>query len=556
MRPASTGLDLGGRVAAAYDVLRESASRLERVRPGFVLVPVVALQLAVVAAVALRADHNGWLYYTGGDGTHYWTASWALAHRWIPTAVASYGLPVLLWPLAYLVGDSLPAVLPPIVLVQVLVGGPLVVLALYGIASRIAGRLLGYVAAVGWAVAPLVTLGYFQGGFRGDIRNLVVPNALGLTNLADFPSLVVLTLAAWLLVRSFDTGAWSDVLLSSLLTGFALGIKPANAVFLPAPVLALAVARRWRHGAAFVLALLPAVATLTLWKWIGFGYVPGLSRVQAKSALGATPSLPLAAGGLDALPFSWHTFTNNLVELREVGWSVLLLEWIVVAGSFALIRKAPAKGTLVAVWFLGYVFLKGSAAGRSDVYQTTFFRLIEPAFPALVLLAAGCLLLVPTWGRRRGRIAPEHRRPQPTRSLAVGVVALAVYPLVIVGVSSATPPGKVVFQQEANQSVPVSNEFHLRLTHRDGHSVLSWQAPPAGATRVSYRVWRTKKLVCHYQPSGGRDCLLRMPSRATTRATSWTDPQTGTWTYRVSAMANEHRDVVGGDFVLFSPVAR
>lgn len=556
MRPVSDGVAAGRRAGAAYAAVRAGAERLESVHPAVVLAPLVVVQLAVVLAIALRAEHNGWLYYTGGDGTHYWTASWALAHRWIPTAVASYGLPVLLWPLAYLVGDSLPTVLPPIVLVQVLVAGPAVVLALYGIASRIGGRLFGYVAAAGWAVAPLVTLGYFQGGFREDIRNLVVPNALGLTNLADFPSLVALVLAAWLLVRSFDTGAWSDVLLSSLLTGFALGIKPANAVFLPAPVLALAVARRWRHGAAFLLALVPAILTLTLWKWIGFGYVPGLSRIQVKSALGATPSLPLATSGLDRLPFSWHTFTNNLAELREVGWSVLLLEWIVVAGGFALIRKAPAKGTLVCVWFLGYLFLKGSAAGRSDVYQTTFFRLIEPAFPALVLLAAGCLLLVPTWGRRGPALRPEERRPRLSRGLLAGLVVLAAYPLAFVGVSNASPPNRVVFQQEMNQSVPVSSEFHLRVTRSDGRAVLTWRPPPSGSTRLAYRVYASKKLLCHYQPSGGRDCLLRMPAVVTQRATTWTDTRPGRYTYVVAALADEHPGRVGGDLVLFSRFAR
>jgi hypothetical protein len=548
-------LDYGARAAGAWTGIRTGAARLEAVRPAFVLAPVVVLELAVTLAIALRAQHNGWLYYTGGDGTHYWTASWALAHGWIPTAVASYGLPVLWWPLAYLVGDSLPTVLPPIVVLQIVVGGPVVIVGMYGIASRIGGRLLGYTAAFAWAVAPIVTLGYFTSGFRQDVRNLVVPNALGLTNLADYPSLVALVLAVWLLVRSFDTGDWTDVLLSALLTGFAVGIKPANAVFLPAPLLALAVARRKRHAIGFVLALAPAVATLTLWKWIGFGYVPGLSRVQVKSALGATPSLPLASATA-SLPFSWHTFTNNLAELREVGWSVLLVEWIVVAGSFALIRKAPAKGVLVSAWLLTYVLLKGSAAGRSDVYQTTFFRLIEPAFPALVLLTVGTLLLVPTWGRRGRAPVAEARRPRRSRLLVAALAVLGVYPLAITALASATPPDRVVFQQHMNQSVPATDELHLHVARQSGRTVLTWQPPPHGATQLSYRVYAAKHLLCHYQPSGGRDCLLRMPAVVTQRSTRWVDTRPGTYTYVVAALADEHRQRVGGDLVLFSRFVR
>jgi hypothetical protein len=539
---ARTSEALASRAGRALGAASRATGCIEAVHPAAVLAPLVAAQLAVVAVLGLGAAHNGWLFSAAGAGAHQWTAAWALGHLWVPASVASYGVPVLLWPFALIFGGSLPAALPAIVLVQVAIGGPVLVLALYGIASRIAGRLFGYLAALGWVLAPPLTLGFFYSGqrefqgipyddYRGLVHDTVLPNALGLTVAPEYASLVALAVAAWLIVRALDTADWNDVLLGGLVAGFAVGIAPENALFLPAPLLALAVARRWRQALGFAAALLPAVGTLALWRWTGLGHV----------------------GGFEGLPFSWEEFRIIRIHFRGAGWSLLLVEWIAVAGLFALVRKAPAKGVLVGAWFVGFFVLESGSLARGRVLDGSLFRLLEPGYPAFVLLAAGLLLLVPPWGRRGREAAAPECRPRPTRTLVAVAIVLAVYPLAMVALAGPTPPNRVVFEHAGATSVPVSASFDLRVERRGGQPVLSWKQPPADGTTLSYRVYRSPGPGC---AAGERDCRLRMAGAATVRGTSWTDPDTGRSWYRVAAIADPDPDQIGGRLVLISPLVR
>jgi hypothetical protein len=502
------------------------------------------VHVAVVAALALQAQHNGWLYSTPGAGIGHWTAAWGLGHLWV-TAAGSYGLPVLFWPLALAAGGSLPSALPALVVGQVLIGGAILVLATYGIAARIGGRLFGYVSALAWIVAPLLTLGFFYADertflgvpfsdYRGFVHDVVLPDALGLTVSASFLSLVSLAVAAWLLVRHLDTGDWNDLLLGGLVAGFAVGIEPTNALFLPAPVVGLAVARRWREVLGFALALLPALGTIALWRWTGFGHVPAPEGV----------------------PFTWEELRINSIHLRGAGWSLLLVLWVAVAGAFALVRKAPAKGALVAAWFAAFFVVNSGSLSRGSVLDGSLFRLIEPAYPALVLLAAAVLLLVPTWGRRRPEPRPTRARPRLTWGLAAAVVFLAVYPAALVAFASPAPRDRVVVQEARSESVPVSKTFDLRVERHGGRATLSWQAPPAGATTLSYRVYRSPGYGCAYRDRGAGDCRLRMAGAATVRGTTWTDPKRGRFWYRVAAIGDYRAGRPGGDLLLISPATR
>jgi hypothetical protein len=394
-------------------------------------------------------------------------------------------------------------------------------------------------------VAPLLSLGFFYPGervfqgipyhdYRGFAHDTVVPNALGLTAAATYASLVALALAAWLLVRCLDSGDWNDLLLSGLVTGFAVGLEPRNVLFLLAPLLALGVARRWRQGLGFLAALLPAFGTLALWRWTGLGHV----------------------GGFGGLPFSWEDFRIVRIHLRGAGWSLLLVEWIAVAGIFAIVRKAPAKGVLVAAWFVGFFVLNSGSLARGGVRDGSLFRLLEPGYPAFVLLGAAVLLLVPPWGRRRAVAAPREQRPRLTRGLAVATIGLAVYPLAIVALASPTPVDRVVVQQLRDQSVPLSDEFALRVERRGGRAILSWQEPPAADVTFSYRVYRSPGRGCDHERRGGQDCLLRMAGVALVRTTTWVDPEPGRFWYRVAAVADYRSEGIGGDLLLISPAAR
>lgn len=409
--------------------LATAASRLgaraAAVRPAVVLAPLVAAHVAVVAALGLTAGRDGWLFATAPQDLGQWKAAWALAHLDVGASAGSYGLAVLLWPFALASGGALASVLPVLVPLQVLLGGSALVLLTFGIAARIGGRLVGYAAALGWVLAPLAALGFFYPGqrvfqgiryddYRGLFHDTALPAALGLNVSAAYPTMVALAAAAWLVVRALDGGDGNDVLLAGLVTGVAIGTEPAALLFVPAPLLALALARRPRHALAFAVALLPALATLALWRWSGPGDV---------------------LGGVD---FSRETFRIVRIHLRGAGWSLLLVEWIAVAGAFALVRKAPAKGALVVAWLAAFFVLRAGSR-QAYVLDASIYRLLEPGYPAFVLLAAALALLVPPFGRGERRPAPPERPPRPTRGLLAAAALLAAYPLLLV--AAAAPGG-------------------------------------------------------------------------------------------------------------------
>ena len=72
-----------------------------------------------------------------------------------------------------------------------LVLGPIALLCVYGIASRIGGRLLGYWASLLWVVAPFAAIPLFVGRYHERWIEQFLPQALGLTAMADFPSMVL-----------------------------------------------------------------------------------------------------------------------------------------------------------------------------------------------------------------------------------------------------------------------------------------------------------------------------------------------------------------------------
>ena len=61
--------------------------------------------------------------------------------------------------------------LPPLVLLQVLVLGPIALLCVYGIATRIGGRLLGYWASFLWVAALYVV----AMGFTMLLKDVQIP---------------------------------------------------------------------------------------------------------------------------------------------------------------------------------------------------------------------------------------------------------------------------------------------------------------------------------------------------------------------------------------------
>src|SRR5512145_1185239 len=122
-------------------------------RPRAVLATLAAAQVALTLLLALRVRHNGWVYYSGGDQIWFTTSGWLLGRLELAPTEASYLWPLVQAPITLVTGPSYVQALPPLVLLNLLVLGPVALLCVYGIASRIGGRLLGYWAGLLWVVA-------------------------------------------------------------------------------------------------------------------------------------------------------------------------------------------------------------------------------------------------------------------------------------------------------------------------------------------------------------------------------------------------------------------
>jgi hypothetical protein len=530
---------------------RVAAAAVERLDRRAVIAAFVVLNWVVTIALAREIRHNGWLFHHGGDGTYYWTTTWSLAHRVLPETVISYGLPVVLWPLGLVFGPNMIAALPAILLLQLAVLAPLGVVAVAGIAERIGGRLFAYLATLMWVLSPVVALHYFQLHFRWVYETFALPGQIGLTNLADYPSMILTLVIGWLVLRAIDDRRWNDVVLGGLVCGFLIAVKPSNAIFVPAPVATFLVVRRWREAVVFVAALVPALLTLTIWKAVGLGQVPLLGATMVGAA-GAHGAIVADAWTTRYLPFDWGQFTLNLARMREVGWSLRVVEFIPIAGTIGAWRRGRHYAVLLALWCGAYLIVKGSAKGRSDVYSTTFFRLTMPGFAAFVLLAACIVFCVPGLGRewraRAARAVPLRWTP----ALVVAVALLAVYPLAVIAVSHPARAQWAAKENAHNLLVPIAGDLHPDATRSGGRTRLRWTPPPTGSTHVSYVVYRGSSDGCTPRASGAKDCDFDLPLAAVTRDTHWTDPRPGRATYRVGLVADPLDRARKGDLLMLS----
>src|SRR3954467_6183149 len=121
-----------------------AADWLRTARPAPLLAILTLAQLGVVAWLAHRTPHNGWLWYSGGDATEYWTAQWAVAHGMIPPAFLGWGLPIFYAWVPLVTGVSLLQGLPVVVLLHTLVLGPLILVIVWALADQLYGRLYAW----------------------------------------------------------------------------------------------------------------------------------------------------------------------------------------------------------------------------------------------------------------------------------------------------------------------------------------------------------------------------------------------------------------------------
>ena len=535
------------------------------------LATILAVQILATVALFFSVNRNGWLTYQGGDQIWLVTSAWLLGKGTIGYALTSHGWPMLLAPLTWITGSSSVQLLPLTTILQVGVLGPIATLAVYDIGARLAGRLAGVWCASAFAVAPFVAIPYFVQRYHDSWVDQFLPQALGLTQQADFPSVVAVLVAAALTLRALQAAAYREAVLAGTFAGVALALKPANALFLVGPALAFLIARRWRQAALFAVSLAPALIALTLWKSKGLGEVPLFADGAVRLAAGLGDPIVLS-------PTSWFertihlnfdTWKQNMSGIREFTWSARVLQFLPLAGALAVARRSIAASGLLLGWLLGYVVVK-SAADVATVESGSYWRLIMPALPAFVLLSASVPLLVPTFLDRMGpRLAPLPGRRPGRRSTIAVVAFLAIVPIVAILLSDLalvtrqpTPPrAYVVPELVVNEiGVPVDRgRDRARRPPRRRRERADLVGLDGTCPHVLPRVPRLAVeglLGDDLRAARRHRCDFRAETLVTTRDHTYLDPDPPPDAiYRVGVAANWLDDESRGDVFAISPPA-
>jgi hypothetical protein len=540
-------------VVAAADRLRAANAFAVALRPAYVLGGLLVVQWLAVLALALTVRHNGWLYYAGGDQLWHYSGAYLLAHGHLPPSFVGFGWSILLMPLALVAGPNLVSALPGIVLFNTLVLLPVALLCVYGIGARIAGRLFGYFAAALWIALPYLGILFVEPGYHQKYTELTLPQLLGLTSVPDFPAMVALLVSAYFCLRAARSTSWSVAAAAGLAAGYSIAIKPSNSIFLVAPAVFL-LATRWRAVPWAAAGLAPALLTLALWKYRGLGELAAAPAEQVRVASGVD-SLLHRVHNPDLN--SWQHLHNVFLALREHFWVARVMEWLPVAGAVALLARSWRSLLLVGSWFAVFLLVKGTYV-QASVEDASFWRIMMPAYPAYLILAASVVLLVPGL---RARPATESFALAGNRLKVAVAVAAAVFVVLPLGVIAASPPLHDQGREaviEGDTLIPVSPAVGLAASADGGEVRLSWHDRSASTASAFYRLLRSNQpasTACAGRLRNAADnCRLYMdlvPNA--TRSTSYVDrPGPGQWTYRIGVAANWLDDPTLGDIYLVS----
>jgi hypothetical protein len=555
-------VSVGARAAAAARLGGRTVDRLLE-RPRAVLGTLIAGQIAATVILALSVAHNGWVWFQGGDQIWMTTTGWLFGQRDLPPTEIAYLWPTAQAPITWVTGPAYVQALPPLVIAQVLVLGPVALLCLYGIAARIGGRLLGYWTALLWVLAPFAATPLFVDRYQERWAEQFLPQALGLTAMADFPSMVLTLAAALFVVRSLTPGRMTDAALAGLLLGAAAALKPPNLLVAAGVVLAYIVARRWREGLVCGAAVIPALVVLFYWKLKGLGEIPAFALEQARLAAGAVPAADFQFHRYFDL--DWEHWRTQMDQLREFFWSARLAQWAPFAGLAAVLRvRRWPIAALLAGWLAAFILVKGFST-RADIQANTFWRLLMPAWPAYLLLFASIPLLVPTLARRLGdRVSPVASPPIARRWLVLTAALTVAIPAAGIAVAAPLrpPPTKTLVQDfpSGNILTPIEDGIGVK-TERIGSGVrVTWSDTVPWRADVFYRVYRHdgpgEDSECFASGGVAVYCFLRGQPIATTRDTTYLDESApASATYRIGIGTNWIDDPEAGDVFVFSPPA-
>jgi hypothetical protein len=528
-----------------------------------VLATLAGAQIAATLALALRVQHNGWVYFQGGDQIWFSSTGWLLGRLEVAPTETSYLWPLVQAPVTWATGPTYVQVLPALVVLNVLVLGPIGLVCFYGIATRIGGRLLGYWAAFLWVIAPFAAIPLFVERYHEKWTEQFLPQATGLTAMADYPSMIVVLAAAFFVTRSLSPGRVADAALAGLLLGAAGGLKPPNLLLGFGAALAYPLARRWREALAFGTAVAVCLLLLAFWKQRTLGTIPVFAVEHARLAAGATPAA-LELNIHKYIQLDVHHWRDQMDQLREFFFSRRLAQWAPFAGLLALLRVGrPAIAGLLTGWLGAFILVKGFNE-NADIQANTFWRLLMPAWPAYLLLFASIPLLVPTLYRRLGpRLSPPTDRAVRVRWIVVAVVLTVLLPAAATAASDrVAPPTPAIVPETPSGDIltPVDKSITLTTEKVGKRQRLSWSGGPWRA-KVFYRVYRSTRahgdLLCTTSNSVSWVCHFTGEPIGSTRDRTFVDANAPPGaTYRIGVGTNWANDPNLGDIFAFSPLAR
>jgi hypothetical protein len=538
----------------------QTADRL-LARPRAVLASLIGLQVGATTVLALTVDHNGWVWFQGGDQIWLTTQGWLLGQFELPPTELGYLWSFALAPIMWVTGPTYVQALPPLVVLQVLVLGPIALLCIYDLASRIGGRLLGYWAAFLWTVAPFASIPLFVDRYHERFGEQFLPQALGLTAMSDYPSMVLVLAAAVFVVRSLESAHVHDAVLAGLLLGAATAMKPPNLLMGVGAALAYLVARRWRNGIAFGAAIVPSLLVLALWKERGLGGIPALSLEQTH--LAASAATTAVSVDLDRyLDFDLDHWLTQMDSLREYFFSARVAQWAPVAGLLAVVRvRRGGAAALLGGWLAAFLVVKGFSP-RATIDSGSFWRLLMPAWPAYLLLLASIPLLVPTLARRLGERLRAPVAPSVSgRWIALVAALTLVLPATAIAVSNPLEgPSRALTQDDAGNFIltPVDESVEVSVERRPEGNRLTWDDGPWRAD-VFYRVYRAEGADVECENTDGhpaQSCYFFVGLLESVRAREFLDAGgPASATYRIGVGTNWASDPAFGDVFAFSPPA-
>ena len=542
--------------ATAADGVGRTTDRLFA-RPRVVVGSLVGLQIVATLVYTLSVQHNGWVFFQGGDQIGLATQGWLLGQLELPPTELGYLWSLVLMPIMWITGPSYVEALPPLVLFQVLVLGPVALLCVYDLACRIGGRLLGYWASFLWVIAPFATIPLFVDRYQERFGEQFLPQALGLTAMSDYPSMVLVLASAVFVARSLEAGRMNDALLAGLLLGAAGAMKPPNLLLGVGAALAYLVARRWREGVGFGVAIVPTLLLLAWWKDKGLGAIPLLSLEEARVAAGSTLAVSIDFDRY--LELDLDHWLTQMDELREFFFSPRVAQWAPVAGLIAVLRvRRWPLAALLGGWLAAFLVVKGFSP-RASIQSGSFWRLLMPAWPAYLLLFASIPLLVPTLARRLGeRLRPPATPVTAPRWIVAAAVLSLLLPATVIAASSPLEGPELALTQDDGGNfilTSVDAGVDLRAERTAAGVRLTWDDTISRANTF-YRVYRAEGEDVECENTDGhpaQSCYVRGAPIAVTRELEYVDAEApADATYRIGVGTNWADDPAFGDVFAFS----